>query len=114
MLKHNIEEWKGLTPMLQDLEVHVYEVAETFPTMYNMQAVVGTLVTRIAGVEQETINWQKRIKKQEKVRQTVQQVFSLTQRPDDKNEQAYEKYISKVGPKLRDLWDEIRMDIDTD
>lgn len=63
MLKANTEEWKGKTPMLQDLEVHVYEVAETFPTMYNMQAVSGTLVARIAGVEQENINWQKRIKK---------------------------------------------------
>jgi len=51
MLKVNEEEWLGLTPMLQDLEVSVYEVEETFPTMYNMQKVVKTLVCRISGVE---------------------------------------------------------------
>ena len=36
MLNYNKEEWVNMTPMLQDLEVTVYEVEETFPTMYNM------------------------------------------------------------------------------
>ena len=47
----------------------VYEVGETFPTMYNMQKVVKKLVSRISGVEQETLNWKKRIAKHMKVRQ---------------------------------------------
>lgn len=41
-------------------------------------------------------------------------MFSLTHRPDDNDESGFQKYIRKVGPKLRDLWNEIRMDIDTD
>ena len=36
ILKVNVDEWINLTPMLQDLEVSVFEVEETFPTMYNM------------------------------------------------------------------------------
>jgi len=58
--------------MLQDLEVTVYEAEETFPTMYNMQKVVKRLISRISGVEQETLNWKKRIKKHLKVRSAVQ------------------------------------------
>ena len=73
--------------MLQDLEVTVYEVEETFPTMYNMQKVVKSLTSRISGVEQETINWQKRINKHIKVRKAVQQVFSLTQKPEDDDDE---------------------------
>ena len=114
LLKANIKEWMGLTPMLQDLEVTVYEVEETFPTMYNMQKVVKGLTSRISGVEQETINWQKRINKHIKVRKAVQSVFSLTQKPEDNDEERLIAYYKKVGPKLRNLWDEIRMDIDTD
>jgi len=57
MLKENVEEWVNMTPMLADLQVTVYEVEETFPTMYNMQKVVQGLVSRISGVEQEQINW---------------------------------------------------------
>ena len=71
LLKANIKEWMGLTPMLQDLEVTVYEVEETFPTMYNMQKVVKGLTSRISGVEQETINWQKRINKQQKAQKNA-------------------------------------------
>ena len=41
-------------------------------------------------------------------------MFSLTQRPDDEDEAKMRQYHLKVGPKLRNLWDEIRMDIDTD
>ena len=51
MLKANIEEWVNMTPMLADLQVTVYEVGETFPTMYNMQKVEAQLVARISGVE---------------------------------------------------------------
>jgi len=36
MHNFNKEEWVNMTPMLQDLEVTVSEVEETFPTMYNM------------------------------------------------------------------------------
>ena len=103
-----------MTPMLQDLEVTVFEVEETFPTMYNMQKIVKRLVSRISGVEQENINWQKRIKKHIKVREMVQAIFNSTQVPDEAEEAAMKQYIMKVGPKLRNLWDEIRMDIDTD
>ena len=71
MIKANVEEWIELTPMLQDLEVMVFEVEETFPTMYNLQKVVKGLVSRISGVEQENINWQKRINKHIKVRKAV-------------------------------------------
>jgi hypothetical protein len=39
--------------------------------MYNMQMVTKTLTSRIAGVEQEQINWQKRINKNIKVRGAV-------------------------------------------
>ena len=51
LIKILVEEWKGMTPMLQDLEVTVFEVEETFPTMYNMQKIVKRLVSRISGVE---------------------------------------------------------------
>ena len=78
-----------------------------------MQKIVKRLVSRISGVEQETINWQKRINKHIKVRKAVQSVFSLTQRPEDDDDKERQWYM-KVGPKLRKLWDEIRMDIDTD
>lgn len=51
MIKSNVQEWVNSTPMLADLQVTIYEVEELFPTMYNMQKVVRTLVTRISGVE---------------------------------------------------------------
>ena len=76
--------------------------------------IVKRLVSRISGVEQENINWQKRIKKHIKVREMVQAIFNSTQVPDEAEEAAMKQYIMKVGPKLRNLWDEIRMDIDTD
>ena len=114
MIKANVQEWMQITPMLQDLEVTVFEVEETFPTMYNMQRVVKRLVSRISGVEQETLNWKKRIKKHIKVRDKVQQIFSITQFPDDIDQAKVMQYYRKVGPELRRLWDEIRMDIDTD
>ena len=72
MLNYNKEEWVNKTPWLQDLEVTVYEVEETFPTMYNMQKVVKHLKSRISGVEQETLNWRKRIAKHKKTRTSVQ------------------------------------------
>ena len=49
-----------------------------------------------------------------KVRKAVQSVFSLTHKPDESDEVKVRQYYMKVGPKLRKLWDEIRMDIDTD
>ena len=58
--------------MLQDLTVTVIEVEEPFPTMFNTQKVVKEFVTRIRGVDQETINWQKRIKRHIKMRREVQ------------------------------------------
>ena len=51
LLKYVKEEWVNITPMLQDQEVTVYEVEETFPTMYNMQKVIKHLKSRISGVE---------------------------------------------------------------
>lgn len=75
---------------------------------------VKHLKSRISGVEQESLNWQKRIKKHSKTRTGVQQVFSVTQYPDDSDTLKLRQYYLKVGPKLRNLWDEIRMDIDTD
>ena len=48
------------------------------------------------------------------MRQAVNEVFSLTQKPDENSGDKIRGYYMKVGPKLRNLWDEIRMDIDTD
>ena len=49
-----------------------------------------------------------------KIRKAVNSIFSLTQKPDENDEEKVRAYYMKVGPKLRNLWDEIRMDIDTD
>lgn len=57
ILKFNLQDWESQTIMLQDQKVTVYEVEETFPTMFNLQKVVKRLVSRISGVEQESIKW---------------------------------------------------------
>ena len=51
ILKFNLQDWESQTIMLQDQKVTIYEVEETFPTMFNMQKVVKKLVSRISGVE---------------------------------------------------------------
>ena len=114
MVKANIAEWTVSTPMLQDLEVTVFEVEETFPTMYNMQKVVKRLISRISGVEQENLKWKKRINKHIKARNTVQQIFSIVQQPDDNDEAKVRQYVQRVGPQLHNLFNTLRTDIDTD
>lgn len=44
--------------------------------MFNMQKIVKKLESRILGVQQETINWKKRINKHIKVRQQVANIFN--------------------------------------
>ena len=41
-------------------------------------------------------------------------MFSVTQKGETNDTNQNIVYLKKVGPKLRNLWDEIRMDIDTD
>ena len=52
-----------LTKQLQDLEITIYEVDETFPTMYFMQKIIKKKVTSIFGVEKEMLTWNQRIRK---------------------------------------------------
>ena len=42
------------------MQITIYEVEETFPTMYFMQKIEKRLVRTITGVEEEIITWNKR------------------------------------------------------
>ena len=50
-------EWKSLTAQLQDLQITIFEVDETFPTMYFMQKIIKKKITFIYGVEKEMLTW---------------------------------------------------------
>ena len=66
---------------LQDIEITIYEVDETFPSMYFMQRIIKQKTTFIYGVQKEMLTWNKRIRKHQKNRAIVQQTFALNNRP---------------------------------
>ena len=103
-----------LTKQLQDLQITIYEVDETFPTMYFMQKIIKKKITSIYGVEKEMLTWNQRIRKHQKNRRIVAQTYALAQRPPESDEAAMATYYATVGPKLQAFWDEIRLDVDTD
>ena len=107
-------EWRALTAQLQDLQITIYEVDETFPTMYFMQKIIKKKITSIYGVEKEILTWNQRIRKHQKIRRLVSQKYALTQRPNDYIEVEIQEFYANVGPFLQTFWDEIRTDVDSD
>lgn len=114
MIKAIIEEWREESSMLQDMQITIYEVGETFPTMYFMQKIEKKLVRTISGVEQEIIQWEKRIAKHSKTRTKVKHIFNHINRPDvTYDEEGYKEFLEKVGPILKTFVFTIRHDVDT-
>jgi hypothetical protein len=106
--------------------VTVLEVEEDFPTMNNMQMIVKKKVASIFGVEKEIMTWDGRIKKHQKIRAEVNQVYNTLQKPPvldttitltEAQQKAratdIKKFYMSVGPHLKAFSDTIRGDVDS-
>ena len=71
LLKASGHQWRMKGAQLQDIEITIYEVDETFPSMYFMQRIIKQKTTFIYGVQKEMLTWNKRIRKHQKNRAII-------------------------------------------
>ena len=82
--------------------------------MYFMQKIEKKFIKTITGVEQEIINWIKRIEKNVKIRAKVKHIYNHNNRPDAAADESIQwTFLAKVGPILKAFFDSLRFDIDT-